>query len=89
MKKKIVGLSCGRKNGNCEIFLKTALMEVEKHGIETEILRLMDYKVLPCDGCKPVNAPKTMLILSLKKRCSRTALSLSRHRFIMSEQAAI
>ncbi len=51
MKKKIVGLSCGRKNGNCEIFLKTALMEVEKHGIETEILRLMDYKVLPCDGC--------------------------------------
>ena len=51
MKKKIIGLSCGRKNGNSEIFLKTALMEAEKSGIETEILRIMDYKVLPCISC--------------------------------------
>ena len=51
MKKKIVGLSCGRKDGNSEIFLKTALMGAEESGIETEIIRLMDHKVLPCDAC--------------------------------------
>jgi len=38
-KKKIVGLSCGRKNGNSEVLLKEALMVAEELGIATEIIR--------------------------------------------------
>lgn len=48
---KIIGLSCGRKNGNCEAFLKTALMGAEELGVESEIIRVMDLKVLPCNAC--------------------------------------
>ncbi|MGD9118601.1 MAG: flavodoxin family protein [Dehalococcoidia bacterium] len=49
--KKIIGLSCGRKNGNCETFLKAALMGAAELGVESEIIRAMDLKVLPCDAC--------------------------------------
>ena len=49
--KKIIGLSCGRKNGNCETLLKEAAMGAEEFGVETEIIRAMALKVLPCNGC--------------------------------------
>jgi multimeric flavodoxin WrbA len=49
--KKIIGLSCGRKNGNCETLLKTAAIGAEEFGVETEIIRAMSLKVLPCTGC--------------------------------------
>jgi multimeric flavodoxin WrbA/uncharacterized Zn finger protein (UPF0148 family) len=48
---KLVGLSCGRKNGNSEAFLKAALMGAEELGVQSEIIRAMDLKVLPCTGC--------------------------------------
>jgi len=51
MMKKIIGLSCGRKNGNCEFLLKEAAMGAEELGVETEIIRAMELKVLPCKGC--------------------------------------
>ena len=51
MTKKIIGLSCGRKNSNCEHFLKAALMAAEEEGVESEIIRLMDFKLKPCDSC--------------------------------------
>jgi len=51
MGKKIIGLSCGRKNGNGETFLKAALMGAEELGIESEIIRVHDLKVLPCNAC--------------------------------------
>ena len=51
MTKKIIGLSCGRKNGNSEHFLKSALMAAEEEGIQSEIIRAMDLKVLPCNSC--------------------------------------
>lgn len=51
MKKKIIGMTCGKKNGNSEIFLKAALRGAEELGVESEIIRVMDYKVLPCNGC--------------------------------------
>jgi multimeric flavodoxin WrbA len=51
MVKKIIGLSCGRKNGMCEIFLKEAAMGAEEYGVETEIIRAMSLNVLPCTGC--------------------------------------
>ena len=49
---KIVGLSCGRKNGNSEAFLKAALMAAEELGVKTEIIRAHDLKVLPCNSCR-------------------------------------
>ena len=52
MTKKIIGLSCGRKNSNCEDFLNAALMAAEEQGVETEIIRLMDLKITPCNSCQ-------------------------------------
>jgi multimeric flavodoxin WrbA len=49
--KKIIGLACGRKNGNSENFLKTALMAADELGVESEIIRMNDLKVLPCNAC--------------------------------------
>jgi multimeric flavodoxin WrbA len=51
MAKKIVGMSCGKKHGNSEAFLKSALMGAEELGVESEIIRVMDLKVLPCTSC--------------------------------------
>ena len=49
--KKIIGLSCGRKNAMCETFLKEAAMGAEEFGVETEIIRAMSLKVKPCISC--------------------------------------
>jgi len=49
--KKIIGLSTGRKNGNSECLLKAAAMGAAEIGVETEIIRAMDLRVLPCKGC--------------------------------------
>ena len=51
MTKKIVGLSCGRKNSNSELLLKAALMAAEEEGCETQIIRAFDHKVTPCNSC--------------------------------------
>lgn len=51
-KKKIIGLSCGRKNGNSEILLKEALMGAGELGVESDIIRAMDLRVKPCTGCE-------------------------------------
>jgi multimeric flavodoxin WrbA/uncharacterized Zn finger protein (UPF0148 family) len=51
-KKKIIGLSCGRKNGNSEYLLKEALMGAEELGVESEIIRAMELRVKPCTGCE-------------------------------------
>jgi multimeric flavodoxin WrbA len=50
--KKIIGLSCGRKNGNSEILLKEAVMGAEELGVESEIIRAMELRVKPCTGCE-------------------------------------
>lgn len=49
---KIIGLSCGRIGGNCEILLKEALMGAEELGVEGEIIRAMELRVKPCKGCE-------------------------------------
>jgi multimeric flavodoxin WrbA len=51
-KKKIVGLSCGRINGNSEILLKEALMGAEEVGFGSEIIRAMELRIRPCTGCE-------------------------------------
>jgi multimeric flavodoxin WrbA len=50
-KKKIIGLSCGSKNGNCELYLNAAAMGASELGVETEIIRASEMKVKPCEGC--------------------------------------
>ena len=50
--KRIIGLSCGRKNGNSEILLKEALMGAEELGVASEIIRAMELRVKPCTGCE-------------------------------------
>jgi multimeric flavodoxin WrbA len=66
-KKKIIGLSCGRINGNSEILLKEALMGAEEIGVESEIIRAMELRVKPCTGCEAC----TMAMAQGKKvRCA-------------------
>jgi multimeric flavodoxin WrbA len=51
---KILGLNASeRQLGNTEILVKEALMGAEEEGAQVEMLRLTDYKVLPCDGLAP------------------------------------
>ena len=42
---KILAVSAGRKDGNCEVFTKAALMEAEKMGLEVELVRLRDMDI--------------------------------------------
>lgn len=49
---KVLGI-CGspRIAGNTEYFVNLTLSELEKHGIETELVRLAEKEVKPCKGC--------------------------------------
>ena len=51
MAKKVLGISFGRKNSNCDIMVKHALMECEKQGCETAFLRADDLDITNCNGC--------------------------------------
>ncbi len=53
--KKIIGLSCGKKNGNCETFLRAAASGAEEFGVKTEIIRAAELKIKPCSGCTACN----------------------------------
>jgi hypothetical protein len=55
--KKIIGLSCGKKNGLCETYIKAAAMGAEELGVETEIIRAQELKVEPCRACYACNTP--------------------------------
>lgn len=49
---KVVGIvGSPRENGNTEFMVKTALDEVSRHGIETEMITLHDKKINYCTGC--------------------------------------
>ena len=50
-KKKIIGLSMGRKNGNCETLLHAAALGAEEFGINVEIIRAIELRIKPCVGC--------------------------------------
>ncbi|HJX03538.1 MAG TPA: flavodoxin family protein [Dehalococcoidia bacterium] len=49
--KGIIALSCGSKNGNCETYIRAAAKGAGEFGVETEIIRATELKVLPCRGC--------------------------------------
>jgi len=54
---KILGITCGRPNGNCEILVKEALMAAEELGAKVELLRLNDFEIRPCTGCYACRKP--------------------------------
>ena len=51
MKKKIMGITAGRKNSNSEILLKEALLACQEAGAEVTMINLRDYNILDCTGC--------------------------------------
>lgn len=48
--KKIIALTCGTKTGQCETLVRAAAKGASEFGIETEIIRAMELKVLPFPG---------------------------------------
>lgn len=48
---KLIAFGCGRKYGNSEVFIKTALKAAEAKGIEVEFVRLKDFEMLKCTDC--------------------------------------
>jgi multimeric flavodoxin WrbA len=49
---KVVGVSCSaRVNKNTADLLSLALEVLNKKGLETELIQLANYKILPCQGC--------------------------------------
>jgi multimeric flavodoxin WrbA len=55
--KKIIALSCGKKNGFCETYAKAAAIGAAEFGMETEIIRASELTVKPCGACYACNAP--------------------------------
>lgn len=51
MRKKVLGISFGRKMGNTDTMIKAALMECEKEGHEVELIRADDLEIKACTGC--------------------------------------
>jgi len=49
---KVVAVVGGRLHGNTEALTRMALEEIQKEGIETELVSLSEKKVQPCDGCR-------------------------------------
>jgi multimeric flavodoxin WrbA len=50
---KVVGIvGSPRSGGNTETLTRIALEEVEKKGLETELISLAGKKIKPCDGCR-------------------------------------
>jgi multimeric flavodoxin WrbA len=50
---KVVGIvGSARPGGNTEILTRVALEEIQKEGLETELISLAGKKIEPCDGCR-------------------------------------
>lgn len=50
-KKKVVAFTAGRRGGNTEIYIKTALTEISRMGIDCELIRLHECDLRPCKDC--------------------------------------
>jgi len=50
-KKKVLGISFGRKMSNCDVMVKQALMECEAAGCDVAFIRADDLEVNNCTGC--------------------------------------
>ncbi len=48
---KVMGVTAGRKDSNCEILLKEALLVCQEMGAEITMINLKYYELLDCTGC--------------------------------------
>lgn len=48
---KVMGITAGRKDSNCEILLKEALLACQEMGAEVRMINLKDFDLLDCNGC--------------------------------------
>ena len=48
---QVMGITAGRKDSNCEILLKEALLACQEMGAEVRMINLKDYELLDCNGC--------------------------------------
>jgi len=49
---KVIGINgSARKDGNTAIIIGKVFEELNKEGVETELIQLADYEILPCHGC--------------------------------------
>lgn len=49
---KVIGINgSSRKDGNTHIIIGKVFEELNKEGIETELIQLADYDIQPCRGC--------------------------------------
>ena len=48
---QVMGVTAGRKDSNCEILLKEALLACREQGAEVRMINLKDYELLDCNGC--------------------------------------
>lgn len=49
---KVVAVVSGRPQGNTEALTRIALEEIQKEGVEAELVTLSEKKIQPCDGCR-------------------------------------
>ena len=55
--KKNYGVLCRKKEWNTETYIKLALAEAKKMGVDVELIRLNECNILPCKACS--NMPCT------------------------------
>lgn len=48
---QVMGVTAGRKDSNCEILLKEALLACQEMCAEVRMINLKDYELLDCNGC--------------------------------------
>lgn len=51
MSVKVLGVSAGRANSNCDILLKEALLACQEQGADVTMINLRDYDIIDCTGC--------------------------------------
>lgn len=49
--KAVAFVGSPRKNGNTEILSQHTLKAIQEEGLETELIRLADFDVRPCNAC--------------------------------------
>lgn len=51
MSYRVMGVTAGRKDSNCEILLKEALLACQEAGAAVTMINLKDYNIVDCTGC--------------------------------------
>ncbi len=59
---KVIGINgSARKDGNTAIIMRIVFGELEKQGIETEMIQLAGSRIESCRGCLPVKEKGTVV----------------------------